>query len=104
MELFTSKICIYLTGIVFFITCLVGMSADVPVVTLAIRASVAAALCLVLSRILFRIFIEFFAKDKMGSNLHQYMQHPKEAINGGQISNAPARRAPERSEQKTNPK
>ena len=99
MELFTSKICIYLTGIVFFITCFLGMTADVSVVTLAIRASVAAALCLVLSRILFRIFIEFFAKDKLDSNLHQYIQHPKEAINGGQISNAS-----KRGEQKTNPK
>lgn len=63
MEHFTSKICIYLAGFVFFITCFLGMTADVPVVTLAIRASVAGVLCLILSRILFRIFIEFFAKE-----------------------------------------
>lgn len=104
MESFTSKTCIYLTAFVFFVTCFMGMTSDVSVAALAIRACIAAALCFVLSRILFRIFIEFFAKDTMGSNLSQYIQHPKEVIHEGQITNAPARRAPERGEQKTNPK
>ncbi|MBI2560496.1 MAG: hypothetical protein HYW14_05125 [Planctomycetes bacterium] len=89
MELFTSKICIYLTGLVFFITCFLGIASDVPIVTLAIRACIAAALCLVLSRILFRIFIEFFFKDTIGSN------PPHEGLAGNTAK---------RSEQKTNPK
>lgn len=64
------------------------MTSDVPVATVAIRACVAAALCFVISCILFRIFVEFFAKDTMGSNLNQHIQQPKDVIHGEPINNA----------------
>ncbi len=83
----SSKACVYLAGLAFFTTCFLGMASDVPIVTLAIRACTAAALCLVLSRILFRIFIEFFVKDTMSSNMRQHTQQPKGAIHGESISN-----------------
>jgi hypothetical protein len=91
MEPYKSKICIYLAGFVFFITCFLGMTSDVPVVTLAIRACIAAGMCLVLSRIVFRIFIEFFSTNTTGSNLRQHIQQPNEAVHGGPINDSTKR-------------